>query len=1131
MKDSTKYNAALVKISGSHNMVGSKIFSHNKNETNIAVNNTKLAVSSNSSHKSHLTKKMISVTIAGILLTGCSNNGGTGSSGNNGGNGDASTLQIVASKTIYSGHSTAGIGYVVINNPTNMAVGNLHYNLSNLVGGATGAEIESASAANCAMVAAYSQCNIEIMVPAGAVAGSLGFNVGNSNSLPGQSIKTSTLPVQTIGVEQSAYNSLNGADGITLSYYNTVINGTPYILVSGLVASNNAGNFNKVVLVNDNGTEIANQMVISGTINNTQGSTFSILLPVPSGSNATQTIKVQTRQQASDDTVTAVSTATSSSTLTTASGIGIAEMLPSAVYLSATNPEQIITFSNIGDAAAQLQQLTSNNPNIEVVFNPSSLTSGAVTTAILKLRNTAVPATTGNVTLSYDNGQNETVVNGTVDQNVNLAPSPAPSPTPTPPPGPTPVPTPSPAAGLTVVFSPDNDFFTTTATGTVSRQLTLTNSGNTTENNIILTLPSNFAINAGSDPSTSCIVTGNSISNDLTTGIGCSVTVTYTNNAVTTQNSDKIDIAYNYNSGNPAPLAHAIVDYKVSQSTANLSITTTPASASYGSIVNNNIQTSSSIAYIVTNSGDEPATNLAFSFGGTDSSLFSYLTPAPAPAGNCISGGTLSSASGSNTCIINGNRTRFGPVANGTATGSKSANFNIGYTPYNGATATSTASININGVVTQAPKAGFSYTISNNTFTGGTGTAANPYTGYTNNAYTASITYTNHTSVTATGFTTSYNNLPAGWNMTTHGCNGVSMANYGSGTCTDIYTLNSAATGVTSINFANVTADWNDSSGTYSNQAMAGSTVYTLLTTPPVPTITIGSISGNTPTSVMGTTPIVFSATINGTSGVTSTLTATLANSVTGTIVSDPSLCTLTVGSTNSCSFSIIPWYTSFSNSTVGLANHDPFTPTDTTISLSATNGATISGVTGNVINYNVTTPYIYLPAPEEGAVSATNTGITWGSGGTVNTRFSPGTQQDGSTACQSGQEVEVDNLTGLMWVKMPTSTNYTWADAQTAPAIPASYCGYTDWRLPTINELISLINYAAGQSSDTNNNTPAKWLNNNGFSNVLDIYWSSTAYDTSNDNIWVIYFSTTYTIPADIISNTLHVWPVRGGQ
>ena len=90
------------------------------------------------------------------------------------------------------------------------------------------------------------------------------------------------------------------------------------------------------------------------------------------------------------------------------------------------------------------------------------------------------------------------------------------------------------------------------------------------------------------------------------------------------------------------------------------------------------------------------------------------------------------------------------------------------------------------------------------------------------------------------------------------------------------------------------------------------------------------------------------------------------------------------------------------------------------------------------------------------------------------------------------------DNLTGLMWVKSPDSTTRTWADALTY-ANNLSLCGYSDWRLPNINELESLIN--AEQSNI------ASWLNTQGFSFNLQAlyYWSSTTYANYTGYAWYV--------------------------
>ena len=113
-------------------------------------------------------------------------------------------------------------------------------------------------------------------------------------------------------------------------------------------------------------------------------------------------------------------------------------------------------------------------------------------------------------------------------------------------------------------------------------------------------------------------------------------------------------------------------------------------------------------------------------------------------------------------------------------------------------------------------------------------------------------------------------------------------------------------------------------------------------------------------------------------------------------------------------------------------------------------------------------------------------------------TRFDAAKKADSSTC----NDAEYDKLTGLMWAKNGSvSGQKNWADAKTYPNT-LSLCGYNDWRLPTIKELASLVNFL-----DTN--SPASWLNNNGFNNIQqDNYWSSTVdyYPVGSASAWNVY-------------------------
>jgi len=116
------------------------------------------------------------------------------------------------------------------------------------------------------------------------------------------------------------------------------------------------------------------------------------------------------------------------------------------------------------------------------------------------------------------------------------------------------------------------------------------------------------------------------------------------------------------------------------------------------------------------------------------------------------------------------------------------------------------------------------------------------------------------------------------------------------------------------------------------------------------------------------------------------------------------------------------------------------------------------------------------------------------------------------------------DNLTGLMWTKnanLPGDTTY-WQQALDY-ANNLTLAGYSDWRLPNVNELESLIN--------ANEANSATWLNAQGFTNVQACcYWSSTTVAVDTVYAWFVgmdYGGVSYYYK----SSYDYVWPVRGGQ
>jgi hypothetical protein len=133
------------------------------------------------------------------------------------------------------------------------------------------------------------------------------------------------------------------------------------------------------------------------------------------------------------------------------------------------------------------------------------------------------------------------------------------------------------------------------------------------------------------------------------------------------------------------------------------------------------------------------------------------------------------------------------------------------------------------------------------------------------------------------------------------------------------------------------------------------------------------------------------------------------------------------------------------------------------------------------------------------------------------------------SANCMSEQErleqpIHTDPQTGLQWLRDANNAGRTmnWYDAMTWVKT-LRVGGYTDWRLPTREELEAFVKRAGKR--------PADYFNANGFNNVqLRYYWSSSTYTGNTSNAWYVYM-----FDGNVLyfnkGNFFYVWPVRGGQ
>jgi hypothetical protein len=182
---------------------------------------------------------------------------------------------------------------------------------------------------------------------------------------------------------------------------------------------------------------------------------------------------------------------------------------------------------------------------------------------------------------------------------------------------------------------------------------------------------------------------------------------------------------------------------------------------------------------------------------------------------------------------------------------------------------------------------------------------------------------------------------------------------------------------------------------------------------------------------------------------------------------------------------------------------------------ISLTPVSTVTGTiqlpsTGQTKCYRGVSPYDEIACSGTGQDGEIRAGVLWSS-----QRFTV-----------SGDCV-TDNLTGLMWPKNGNLAGYKklWNSAIDY-ANNLALCGYSDWRLPNVNELESLVN------ADVSNT--AAWLNTQGFINVQSnyAYWSSTTYAGGTYFAWGVDMWSGYVNrPYKDYGYYYYVWPVRAEQ
>ncbi|HCT99339.1 MAG TPA: hypothetical protein DF614_04540 [Methylococcaceae bacterium] len=98
------------------------------------------------------------------------------------------------------------------------------------------------------------------------------------------------------------------------------------------------------------------------------------------------------------------------------------------------------------------------------------------------------------------------------------------------------------------------------------------------------------------------------------------------------------------------------------------------------------------------------------------------------------------------------------------------------------------------------------------------------------------------------------------------------------------------------------------------------------------------------------------------------------------------------------------------------------------------------------------------------------------------------------------------DNVTGLIWEnKTPSNATLTMPFSETAAFVQSqntqALCGLRNWRLPSIHELQSIVDYSVPLPNVTLDTAFFPYSNNS-------IYWSQTAYVKHKNEQWSVYFN-----------------------
>lgn len=646
-----------------------------------------------------------------------------------------------------------------------------------------------------------------------------------------------------IGLTEINANSSSGANGITFIYPPIVAAPSDptqpiFIPVVAYVNSASAGVFNQIKLTDQNGNPLTFTVTGGSSCEScgaiAQGSIVQFMLQLPPG-----TVNYQFYGQTVNQS-TVVDTGTTQHPIqVTSSGLGALQVQPTEFTLLGESV-QTITYTNVGSGNVTDFSFEQLPPDFTLVSNncPSTLQPKEFCTYTIKNKAGVESSGTTSIVAKYSGGQTP---NQPITSTVNYR---------------------GPDAQYGAVLSdisgimPAFSFSVNTVNHVESRLIRLTNTGNTSESNFLLSLPASYFKIEAASGSGACNLSGSplgTVTNVLAIGESCVFNMVYDNSNATPTSTGDLQISslnYGVNGNHVSPgLSPVVVTYQTLQAYASLSISSGFESSNpqtLGQIIANGRE-SSLYTFTVTNNGPDSAESI--SFGSFTNSAYTIESQ------TCTTSTPLAAGS---TCTVT---VKFKTT---TVASPSLGTLPINYTSTTAQSAIFTSYVYTTGsaVPAHSPQIVIESSIVFNNSAGGDGTNGSKFAVSENSATLANtymvLTYTNIGQYAAKSFVIESGSIPQGYQYASsqqpNACayNGVTpfdLESNATNSCTVTLQLTSNTATEYDINLNNsLTASWVDSdSYAWSSQSVYWyhnnatpllQTIYTFVYANPVITVT-----------------------------------------------------------------------------------------------------------------------------------------------------------------------------------------------------------------------------------------------------------------------------------------------------